>query len=474
MVRLIIPVGIKAMVSIGIAWALTTLFDSLLIFGANVLQTVLVFGFYIYCAATLLMPSGNKFFYVISIPVLTQFLHLFQKYDFPAGANSLWRLLPFLFVDLYMLSVLIRFGTGLSRVEKVVVASWVISGFVSITISPNLAGIVTGACTLILFTIPLYFAYLSVMSKHHAFPGELERALCLTFIILALGTFGLVFYGAQYKGASNLLVTRNISDTNVTMAYFILLWPFALHYAGREGRSPLLTPLLALLFALVVILSFSRGAVFIVLPYLVFSLFVAGNWQRGVWLAAVGVVTGIYSGDLIGLMNAELAYSWQLRFGDFNTTGPVLQKIQEVSGRAEIRRIAYQLFLERPLFGNGTGSFEVLGPGYREAHSLFFTVLAEQGLLGMVYLYGLFATLGLHLCKRATDYLHRLLLAALAAYLLFVHSVGSVFIIIPAKSLTINCIAPLLLICMYFYSKSMDNRPPSGAAAPGAKISGYD
>ena len=457
MLRLIFATSIQAIAAISIAWIATMLFDSLLIFGESALQTVLVFGFYLYCAITLAVPSEHKLFHVISLPVLTQFLHLFQKYDYPAGANSLWRLFPFILADLYMISVLIRFRTG--RTEKSMVASWILLHFVFIIISPNLPGIITGAFVLILITIPLYFLYLSVQSQHPLFRENIERSLCLIFVILALGTFGLVFVGAQYKGASNLLVTRNISDTNVTMAYFTLLWPFAMLYARRNRYSWLLIPLLALLFALVVVLSFSRGAVFIVLPYLLASLFIVSSWKNAVWFAVIGLLLGIGLDDLVNLINADLAYSWQLRFADFHTVGPVLQKIQEVSGRAEIRRFAYQLFLQNPLYGHGTGSFELLGPGYREAHSMFYTTLAEQGLIGMLYLYGLFAAFAYCLLKTAVaDRYYRLLPAALAAYLLFVHSVGSVFIIIPARSLTINCITPILLSCIYHYSKSIGNK----------------
>jgi O-antigen ligase len=456
MVRLITAAGTIAVLSVGIVWIATMLFNSLLIFGESTIQTVLVFGFYVYCILTLVVPSEHKLFYVLSIPVLTQFLHLFQKYDFPAGANSLWRLLPFIFVDLHIISVLIRIKTSLTTGEKSVVASWIALNFLSIIISPNLPGIITGAFLLILFTLPLYFCYLSMRSEYPSFATDLERSLCLLFVVLALGTFGLVFFGAQYKGATNLLVTRNISDTNVTMAYFILLWPFALQYAGRSRHTFLLTSLLVLLFAVVVVLSFSRGAVFIVIPYLFVTLLIASNLKLAGWFAAVGILLSAGFDNLLQLVNPDLAYSWQLRFADFQAAGPAFRKLGEASGRTEIRRLGYKLFLENPLYGHGIGSFELLGPGYREAHSMFFTVLAEQGLIGMLYLYALFLGLGYCLSKMTVLGRHyRLLPAALCGYLLFVHSVGSVWVIIPAKSLTINCIAPLLLICMYCYSKSI-------------------
>lgn len=458
MFRLIIAAGTMAAISVGMVGIATMLFSSLLIFGEGTIQTVLVFGFYAYCVLTLVVPSEHKLFYVLSIPVLTQFLHLFQKYDFPAGANSLWRLLPFIFVDLHIIAVLIRIKTSLTAGEKSIVASWIALNFLAIIISPNLPGIITGAFVLILFTIPLYFCYLSMRSGYPSFATDLERSLCLVFVVLALGTVGLVFFGAQYKGSTNLLVTRNISDTNVTMAYFILLWPFALRYAGRSRHTFLLTSLLVLLFAVVVVLSFSRGAVFIVLPYLFATLLITNNLKQAGWFAAVGILLSAGFNDVLQLVSPDLAYSWQLRFADFQAAGPAFRKLGEASGRAEIRRVGYKLFLENPLYGHGIGSFELLGPGYREAHSMFFTLLAEQGLIGMLYLYALFLGLGYRLSKTIVSGRHyRLLPTALGGYLLFVHSVGSVWVIIPTKSLTINCIAPLLLICMYYYSKSICN-----------------
>lgn len=270
-----------------------------------------------------------------------------------------------------------------------------------------------------------------------------------------MGTFGLVVFGAQYKGSTNLLVTRNITDTNVTMAYFILLWPFALLHVKRYRRPVLATILLILLFLSIVMLSFSRGAVLIVVPYLIISLAISEGIKRFMWVTAA--VCGLIpaSGNIAGLVNEELSYSWHLRFEELHTAGTVLQKLRETSGRADIHRLAFKLFLESPLFGHGTASFEILGPGYREAHSLFFTILAEQGILGLTYMYALFLGMGYYLLKSVrSGGKNRLLPLAFSAYLLFVHSVGSVFVIIPSKSLTINCIAPILLMCLYYHAQN--------------------
>ncbi|GGN10555.1 hypothetical protein GCM10010967_53030 [Dyadobacter beijingensis] len=441
-----------------VAGMLTALFDPLLIFGENRLQTIVVLSFYLYCIIVLVAPAGHRLFHLISIPVFSQFLHLYQKYDFPAGANSLWRLLPFVLVDMHLLILLAQFRIRLSIAEQCVFVSWIVLHVLFIGISPNLAATIGGAFLLFLITLPAYFAALSILSHAPAFRAELEKCLFILFVILALGTFGLVFAGMRYKDADNLLVTRNISDTNVTMAYFILLWPFVLLYLKRRGNPLLLTILMVMLFAAVVILSFSRGAVFIVAPYLAASLFIGNGKVRLIWLAMLGGMLCFFLDELVSLANVDVAYPWQLRFGELHSVGPAWEKWQEASGRLDIHRVAWQLFLKSPLYGHGIASFEVLGPGYREAHSLLFTSLAEQGLAGTCYLYGLFVALGYGMFQKARfDSGSWLLLLSLAAYLVFVHSVGSVFVIIPAKSLTINCIAPILLICMYHYSQSVNS-----------------
>nr|WP_295926186.1 O-antigen ligase family protein [uncultured Dyadobacter sp.] len=456
MVKLICEASFKALLALAIAWPSTTWFEALAALGGDSIQATIVLAFYLYCFLALFFNSNHKVFHVLSIPVLTQFLHLFQKYDFPAGANSLWRLMPFLFLDMYLFNFILRHKSRLDSSEKLLTASWLLLHFIYLIISPNLSAIIAGAFTLFLVTIPMYYIYLNALSKIPGFDSELEKSLCMVFLILAVGTFGLVFAGARYKGSDNLLVTRNISDTNVTMAYFVLLWPFVLLFFRRLVNSSFWIPVMTLIFAGVVLLSFSRGAVFIVSPYLASSILLAGGLWRFAVLMLSGVLLVPYAAKLVAMINEELAYSWQLRFADFQYFTPALQQLQEASGRSEIRSMAYRLFLDSPVYGHGIGSFEVLGPGYREAHSMFFTLLAEQGLVGAIYVYSVLTGLGYNLFQLVvTDKKLSLLLLALIAYLVFVHSVGSVFVIIPARSVTINCIAPILLLSLHFYGKNI-------------------
>ncbi|NIJ55338.1 O-antigen ligase family protein [Dyadobacter arcticus] len=446
----------KWLLSVSLTSVLSVFFDELLRIGESPFQSLVVLSFYTYCSITLFSSSAHKLFHVISIPIITQFLHLFQKYTFTAGANSIWRLLPFLLLVFYFLYFFIRKNPKLSQSENLFLVSWIIGNFCYFLISPNLHKIVIGGFLLYLITLPMYFLYFTHAMHDADFCAKIEGYLSLLFTMLGLGTFGLVIAAADYKGSDNLLATRNITDTNVTMAYFILLWPFTLLYCRQRIASFPATLFMLFIFLGVVVFSFSRGAVFIIIPYLIVTLLLIRGQKQIWWLIFAVVVALVFIPELANFTDRQdLAYFWRLRFGDFQNISAAIEKLQTASGRAEIHAIAYGLFLQSPLFGHGIGSFETLGPGYREAHSIFFTLLAEQGIIGIVYMYSIFLSLGFSLIKiSCINVKYALLPISLTFYLLFNHTVGTVFVIIPGKSVTINCIAPMLLLCHYFYAKS--------------------
>ena len=455
MFELIIEVVKKLLISLLLVSFISLLFDKILTIGESPFQTIVVLTFYVYCIISLFTFSRHKLFYVLSLPVLTQFIHIFQKYSFTTGANSFWRLFPFILLDLYFIHFFFRKGNYLSQKSQFFISIWLIINAFFIIISPNAERILWGGIVLYLFTLPLAFSYLSYMIQADDFQYEIEKYLCLLFIILGLGTFGLVFAGAGYKGSDNLLATRNIADTNVTMAYFILLWPFVLLYTARNALSHLFKLAMLFLFTGVVILSFSRGAVLIVVPYLILTTLLTKEFLSFKWVLALLIPGVIYKSKITDFLETQdLTYFWKLRFGDMISLNSLLTKLESVSGRAEIHRIAYHLFLKSPLIGHGIGSFEILGPGYREAHSMWYTLLAEEGIIGTTYIYGVFSALIIFILKTQND--RFVLPISLLFYLIFNHTVGSTFVILPAKSITINCIAPIILLCFYFHTKSRD------------------
>ena len=457
MFGLVIEIGWKAGMSLVIAVICVNVFDQLLTFGENDLQITVVFAFYIYCVISLFSASAHKLFHLLALPIFTQFIHLFQKYSFPAGANSLWRLMPFIILGIYFGLFFISKTTLLSTGERYFLTLWVVFQTAFLLISPNLVNVALGGFLIFIVILPSFFIYLKAASEASDFQHFLEMYFFALFLILGTGTFGLVFAGAAYKGSDNLLATRNITDTNVTMAYFILLWPLVLLYNPKRNFSGLIRLVCIALFVSIVIFSFSRGAVILIFPYLLITALIAKIQLSFTSLPVLVLIAILCIPDLtLRLQDLDMAYFWTLRFGDIAGSDSVLAKLQQSSGRAEIHAIAYALFLHSPLVGHGTASFEVMGPGYREAHSLFYTVLAEQGLIGIICIYGLYAHFLILLFKIIRfQREHSLLIISLIFYLLFNHTVGSVFVILPAKSVTVNCIAPVLLMCLYFYARNV-------------------
>jgi O-antigen ligase len=466
MVKLTLELIVKILKALVTTATVTLLFDQILTIGDTPFQSYSVFSFYVFCVLALFEYSENKLFYVLAIPIFTQFVHIFQRYSFPAGANSLWRLFPFILLSFYFLHfIAVSRDMLISQNQKTFVLSWLTISLFYLVISPNLEMIAGGGIILYSFTLPGYYLYLLVTCQAIDFHTQLEKYLTLLFVLLATGTYGLIYFAAGYQGSDNLLVTRNIADTNITMAYFILLWPFTLLYLNRQRTGWIFVPVVALMLLSVVALSFSRGAVILIIPYLCFTLLFAK--RKAAWIFILFTGAFLLSPVIFQFFSdQEIVYSWSLRFSDIFDSDSVWAHIQANSGRVRIQQVAYELFLQHPLIGNGIGSFEILGPGFREAHSLFYTLLAEQGILGTTYMYACFGALGISLIQfvRFAPPAYNVLPLCLAFYLAFNHTVGSVFVIIPAKSISVNCIAPILLLCLYFYATSATPSNPARTA----------
>jgi hypothetical protein len=273
MVELIADISKRLLISVFITAVISFFFRSLLAIGESSFQSFVVLSFYLYCGISLFTYSRFKLYYVISLPVLTQFIHIFQKYSFTTGANSVWRILPFLILNAYFIYFFSKKTNRPNHNYRVLLLSWIIIHLFFLIISPNLEKIIWGGITLYLITLPLLFSYLQLAAAAGNFRSEIEIYLSLLFVIVGVGTFGLVIAGAGYKGSDNLLATRNIADTNVTMAYFILLWPFVLLYTHRHSLHAFFKMPMLFIFAGAIILSFSRGAVLLLVPYLLATIF---------------------------------------------------------------------------------------------------------------------------------------------------------------------------------------------------------
>ena len=117
--------------------------------------------------------------------------------------------------------------------------------------------------------------------------------------------------------------------------------------------------------------------------------------------------------------------------------------------RDQLRNEALRLWRQDPLIGQGYGGFGAWSVrGYNDAHSLTFTTLAENGLIGLGLLYGLIGFLALRLLRLAKASSSFLL--SFLAWLVAMHSVGGNLSVLSPHGFNINAINGVLLVTYLF------------------------
>jgi O-antigen ligase len=214
---------------------------------------------------------------------------------------------------------------------------------------------------------------------------DVELCLALTCAIAVIGAVALLI--SIISGAEPVFTGRYaLSEDD----------PIAL---GRLSAAGLLIALYALLTARSAVGSLALCAV----PVLLVALLSSGS--RGPFIGLVlGLVVlwGLLArGErtagrrplLVGAVILAVAFASQL------VPGAALERAasllvggvagQDANGRAELWAQAWQIFLERPWLGVGTGGFAAAAPGDVYPHNLLLETAAEWGLVGLVALGGI-------------------------------------------------------------------------------------
>jgi probable O-glycosylation ligase (exosortase A-associated) len=215
-----------------------------------------------------------------------------------------------------------------------------------------------------------------------------KKVRALVWVIaLSIGFYGLKggIYVVRSGGAYHVLGPEGSfieGNTEIGMALNMVL-PFLI-LLRREARSPWLRHFLSIVFgfSIVAILgTYSRGA-FLGLLVVMTLLFLK---SRAKLLAAVLLAIAIPLGM------STLPEKW---FGRMETI-QTYEKDRSAMGRVEAWGVAYQMGKDRPLLGFGFRPFtQAMFSRYgysrgRDAHSIFFQVLAEHGFTGLILYAGL-------------------------------------------------------------------------------------
>jgi probable O-glycosylation ligase (exosortase A-associated) len=206
-------------------------------------------------------------------------------------------------------------------------------------------------------------------------------------IALSIGFYGLKggIYVVRTGGAHTVLGPEGsfiAGNTEIGLALNMVL-PF-LVFLRRETTRPWLRHLLSIMFGFTIIAivgTYSRGA-FLGLLVVSTILFLK---SRTKFLAIIVLAIAV------PVAMSTLPEKW---FGRMQTI-QTYEKDGSAMGRLDAWRVAYQMGKDRPLLGFGfrpfsKAMFERYGySGGRDAHSIFFQVLAEHGFTGLILYTGL-------------------------------------------------------------------------------------
>jgi len=180
-----------------------------------------------------------------------------------------------------------------------------------------------------------------------------------------------------------------LGDSNDFSMAFNMVLPFALFgvFSAKEKTSKICFILLTCLFMLVVILSESRGG------FLGMASVAIYCWLRSNKKIALGILMVLLV--IFALVAAPPSYWDEIRSISAEQSNPYGTGAQRIYSW----KLGWQMFLDNPIIGVGQGNYpwyivdtenelgliwKARSLGGRAAHSLYFTLLSELGLLGAI------------------------------------------------------------------------------------------
>jgi O-antigen ligase len=391
-------------------------------------------------------------------PFVSQYYQVVLGWEVPLGSSTPVRLVPLTGMVAIVLVELVRSDLRLTRLEMAVLGIWELACCLwllnGLAAGPAPVAVVTWTFHAILLPA-LYFVLQARLAEPRS-ARKVADAILMGFVALLVASIAISFVALDYRGSASLLTARNANDGNIVLGYMTLAWPVAVLAVRR--RAPVLVAPLGVLFIAAAVLFFSRGGLLVIPPLVVVTLL--ASVRRPIWtvgLLALGTVGAVMLwfvlADQLGLVG-----DWVARLNmaelDVSNLNAVFSSVQDQlveSGRSEIWAFARSIFSRSPIAGAGFNSFEALGSGYAEAHSLYYQTLAQGGLIGIIILYGLVARWIIRCLRgfRTGDGRNRsrvIQLASVFAWLIFTHAVGSGLVVTTINGLMVNVAGALLLI----------------------------
>jgi putative inorganic carbon (HCO3(-)) transporter len=243
---------------------------------------------------------------------------------------------------------------------------------------------------------------------------------------------------------------RSFFEDNNTLGLALCMILPILLYLSREEPRPWLKFVLRLTFGLnivAILFTYSRGA-FLGLVFILGILIWRSPWR---WRFTVAFVA-------LALILAPLAPDrlWE-RFASIGAQESAETRDDSAKGRLEAWRTAWNIALDRPFTGAGFRAlwnddlwFRYYGDDFlasRDAHSLFFEVLAEHGFLGLMLYLSILCNILLTLrrirrrWRKHPDYAYLSNYAEMTQLCLYVYLVSGAFLGVAYFDLYFNLVA---------------------------------
>jgi O-antigen ligase len=288
-----------------------------------------------------------------------------------------------------------------------------------------------------------------------------------------LGTAGMYmsrhFTGRAFGPFSN---ADYFGEAQAVILLFVVAWPGRVSRAWTAARI-----VVGVLVGTGVLISLSRGAILMVVVGLLILA-----WCRSRRTGALAVLT---LGALL-VLATPFFVAWRLGASPVGAASAASSFHEASLWRLQMVVAGLRMFLTSPIWGVGLGQFHYLSPRYLPSDvaityscSTFVTVLAEQGMLGIVALLAMLASMGWTLLRSAAQEA-RLALVMLAAFtcasllaepMTFVQASGILWILLGLGLVTAS---GERIAAALDGDRSVDHDPASGLSADGGQSSRSD
>ena len=331
--------------------------------------------------------SDNRSVEIIPLLIIISLLPFLQ------GGESLLSKAIFLGFPLFYLPILFRRKRKVTHSFRPIFLAW--SAFLSVALISMLFSISRS------FSLPSFFGLSGVFIYFVLFSLVVEArtglklfSYSIIIVALILSFISLFFIISPPTSMSGMNLVYASFGHNHLSDYLIFTLPLSVVLFLRQTKTipNFLTCLLVVFFFINFFLTFARTA-FLIVSFMIFGLvwIYKPVMKKAVFLLTLASIPLLMSLAIVFISNSQIRGRFNLSTSS-RSEWLIRQAIKPIAneGRFEYWKQAMQGFRERPLLGNGPGTFRLISQRFRQqssvfswfTHNFFLQTAAEVGVLG--------------------------------------------------------------------------------------------